>query len=127
MAYEPKTWECGETITAEALNHIEQGIANSGGGTSEPLIIRYTGESRVDGDYTYYATDKTFAEVKEAFNSGRTVLLFGNYDNPQFDIGRRAISYTGGNSVKTVLFGDSYMLSAEAENDFLEYEYEGIL
>lgn len=32
MAYEPKTWVCGETITAEALNHMEQGIANAGGG-----------------------------------------------------------------------------------------------
>ena len=31
MAYEPKTWECGETITAEALNHMEQGIASGGG------------------------------------------------------------------------------------------------
>ena len=26
MAYEPKTWECGEIITADDLNHIEQGI-----------------------------------------------------------------------------------------------------
>ena len=32
MAYEPKTWECGETITADALNHLEQGLANVGGG-----------------------------------------------------------------------------------------------
>lgn len=30
MSYEPKTWECGETITAEALNHMEQGIASGG-------------------------------------------------------------------------------------------------
>lgn len=34
MAYEKQTWECGETITAEKLNHIEDGIASasSGGG-----------------------------------------------------------------------------------------------
>ena len=31
MSYEPKTWACGDAITAEDLNHIEQGIANSGG------------------------------------------------------------------------------------------------
>lgn len=36
MAYEPKTWECGETITADALNHLEQGVANAGGG-----VLRY--------------------------------------------------------------------------------------
>lgn len=36
MAYEPKEWACGEVVTAEALNNIEQGIAeaSSGGGTS---------------------------------------------------------------------------------------------
>lgn len=32
MTYEPKTWACGDTITADDLNHIEQGIAESGGG-----------------------------------------------------------------------------------------------
>lgn len=31
MAYEPKTWSCGDVITANDLNHIEQGIAESGG------------------------------------------------------------------------------------------------
>lgn len=32
MAYVKKTWECGETITADALNHMEDGIANASGG-----------------------------------------------------------------------------------------------
>lgn len=31
MAYERQTWTCGETITADKLNHIEEGLANSGG------------------------------------------------------------------------------------------------
>lgn len=31
MAYEKQTWECGETISADKLNHMEDGIANSGG------------------------------------------------------------------------------------------------
>ena len=29
MAYEPKTWECGEIVTDSDLNRIEQGIAHS--------------------------------------------------------------------------------------------------
>lgn len=34
MAYEKQTWECGETITADKLNHMEDGIEEaSGGGT----------------------------------------------------------------------------------------------
>lgn len=29
MAYEPKTWECGEVITAEDLNHLEGGVEDA--------------------------------------------------------------------------------------------------
>ena len=31
MAYTPTEWNCGDTITAEKMNKIEQGIADSGG------------------------------------------------------------------------------------------------
>lgn len=31
MAYEKQTWSCGETITADKLNHMEDGIMESGG------------------------------------------------------------------------------------------------
>lgn len=41
MAYEPKTWECGEVVTAEALNNIEQGIADaSSGGGVQPSFVK---------------------------------------------------------------------------------------
>jgi hypothetical protein len=29
MAYEPQEWSAGDVITAEKLNHIEDGIVNS--------------------------------------------------------------------------------------------------
>ena len=32
MAYEKQTWECGDVISAEKMNHMEDGIANAGGG-----------------------------------------------------------------------------------------------
>lgn len=40
MAYTPKTWVCGETITDEGLNNIEEGIqeALAGGGSSLPEV-----------------------------------------------------------------------------------------
>lgn len=41
MAYEKQTWQCGDVVTAEKLNHIEDGIANSGG---TPLIVTYSEE-----------------------------------------------------------------------------------
>lgn len=33
MAYTPTNWQCGDVVTAEALNKIEQGIASASGGS----------------------------------------------------------------------------------------------
>lgn len=38
MAYTPTTWNTGDTITPSALNKIEQGIAEGGGGGGNPMI-----------------------------------------------------------------------------------------
>lgn len=71
MAYEPKTWQCGEVVTANDLNHIERGIAEAseGEGGTEPLIVNVT-----ENDGNFYM-DKTFGEIRVAFLSGRTVLV----------------------------------------------------
>lgn len=38
MSYEKHTWETGETITAEKLNNLENGVASSGGSESSFVI-----------------------------------------------------------------------------------------
>ena len=43
MAYTPTTWVTGDTITATALNKIENGIAGAGGGGAYDFIIRKIG------------------------------------------------------------------------------------
>lgn len=63
MAYEKQTWVCGETITAEKLNHIEDGIANSVLSTPLHLVPGVT----------------TKAEAVEAFNRG-LMMYFINTD-----------------------------------------------
>lgn len=45
MAYDKHTWQCGETITAEKLNHIENGIASSGGMDYDLIIRKRTSEN----------------------------------------------------------------------------------
>lgn len=60
MSYTPTTWTTGDTITASAMNKIEQGIANAGGG----FVVNVTSEN---GTLTM---DKTFAEIYEAMDSG---------------------------------------------------------
>ena len=32
MAYAKNEWQCGDTITADLLNHMEQGIEDASGG-----------------------------------------------------------------------------------------------
>lgn len=83
MAYTPKTWQCGETIMADDLNHMEQGIAQGG---SEPLIIHFTGESREEGDHTYYPTDATYNDVANAITSGKAVFLRGDSASPTIEV-----------------------------------------
>lgn len=72
MAYTPTNWECGDVVTAEALNKIEQGIAEAGGNSL--FIVNY--------DYTNI--DKTFAEITQAVNDGKTVIANVAYGQAVF-------------------------------------------
>ena len=38
MAYEKQTWTCGDTITADKMNHMEEGIANAGSSALEVSV-----------------------------------------------------------------------------------------
>lgn len=79
MAYEPTEWKCGDTITAEKLNKLEEAVANAGGG-AEPLIIRFTGETVSLGDTTFKLTDTLASDAYNAFVSGRSVMVVNNDD-----------------------------------------------
>ena len=66
MAYEPTAWECGDVVTAELLNKLEQAVAElSEGGSAEPLTVNRT----YDGDTT--TLDKTWQEIHDAFPNVR--------------------------------------------------------
>ena len=75
MSYTKQTWQNGDVITAEKLNHMEGGIENAGGNT-QPLIIPYTWNN----DTELYETETTFGEVRQAFESGRIVLFKYEYE-----------------------------------------------
>ena len=68
MAYEPKTWQCGEVVTANDLNRIERGIAEaSGGGT---LVIQPTNIETVEGcEVTTW--NVSASQLFTAWNSGQ--------------------------------------------------------
>ena len=60
MAYEKQTWTTGEVITADKLNHMEDGISGSGGSTIEPITITIT----YDSDTETYTANKTYLDFQ---------------------------------------------------------------
>ena len=69
MAYEPKTWECGETITADDLNHMENGITDA----SDIVNVNVVATGSIPSA-SIDTIDKTFDELLEAHNSGKTIV-----------------------------------------------------
>lgn len=58
MSYTPTTWHGGDVLSAEAMNKIENGIANAGSGALEV---------QVSGDENGAVMDKTWQEIYDAF------------------------------------------------------------
>lgn len=56
MSYTPTEWETGQTITAEKLNKLEQGVADAGDFPGFDIVIWYDYDSwtpsLITGDYT---------------------------------------------------------------------------
>lgn len=61
MAYEKHTWETGEVITAENLNHMENGIKDAGG--SFAISVQQTDNA--------LTLTKTWQEIFDAVNGGK--------------------------------------------------------
>lgn len=60
MSYERQTWSTGETITANKLNHMEDGIA--GGGSGGVLVVHKVYDETTDE----VTLDKTYSEIRNA-------------------------------------------------------------
>lgn len=75
MSYTPTTWNTGDTITASALNKIENGIANAGGGGTAWVTLSASG---------YGSASHTFAQVFYALydsNSSKWIVV-SDSENP---------------------------------------------
>ncbi len=58
MSYTPTTWHGGDVLSAEAMNKIENGIANAGSGALEV---------QVSEDENGTVMDKSWQEIYDAF------------------------------------------------------------
>lgn len=71
MSYTPTVWQDGDTITAEAMNKIERGIADASG------VLVCT--SSFDGTVSNYVLDKTAQEIYDALLDGTPVYIKFQY------------------------------------------------
>lgn len=76
MAYTKQTWECGDTITADKLNHMEDGIEECCGG-GEPLIVHVLDKDA--GGTPYNELDKTWREISDAYPNAFLDYTDGSY------------------------------------------------
>lgn len=84
--YTPRTWSCGDKITADALNHIEQGIANAGGDCdcgfeceeTKSLIINETVTTALDNGYYV-------ADIVHAFQDDPPLTMLITFDGVEYE------------------------------------------
>jgi len=71
MAYTPKEWVCGDTITADDLNRIEEGVADASGVMTVKMqrtIVQY------DDTTVPFVCDTPIADIDNALKQGKTVI-----------------------------------------------------
>ena len=77
MSYTPTTWTTGDTITATALNKIENGIANADGAFDAIVDISHTGNT---SDPTVFTAVKgSYAVLYQMLESGHMPRMMVNY------------------------------------------------
>ena len=82
MSYTPTSWTTGDTITAAAMNKIEQGIANAGGGGGG-TEISYTMENDL------MVLDASYNDIKQILLSGSIPYIFFTFEDEGIDVVER--------------------------------------
>lgn len=116
MAYEKHNWETGEIITAERLNHIEDGIADS-----PVFIINLSYAS----DEVNLVADKTVGEIVQAIIDGKLIVCLYRVfpsdpqDYSRYDASLAVAMYaTNYFTINCVFNGVSYNLVGETDSDY---------
>lgn len=68
MSYEKQTWNTGDLITAEKLNHLEDGVESG-----DLFYIVTFSDASEEG----HVSDKTYAQIKAAYDAGK--IIIGRY------------------------------------------------
>lgn len=102
MAYEKQTWQNGDTITAEKLNHMEDGIA-------EFFLITVTA-NKSNTTFSDVVLDKTTDEIQNALASRKIIIIRLIYK----------VSGTYGDTYTTI-YMLPYVVSTGSESFFVNF------
>ena len=115
MSYTEQTWATGDTITAEKLNHMEDGIAGAGGVFSVPTTF--------DEQTATVTCTKTWKEIYDAMVSGKICILHSySESNCSIHIAFAVNSdFEGAFEVSTFNGVMSLLFSTDSENGYPYY------
>lgn len=84
MSYTPTTWTTGDTITASAMNKIENGIANAGSGYDAVIRLTHGDNSGQDvpANLTPSIISGTYAALYAKLSNGGCPCILVEYYHP---------------------------------------------
>lgn len=112
MAYTKTTWATGDTITADKLNHAEQGIYDANAGAL--IIATYSLET-----YTT-SLNKKYGEIVAMFESGICPVIKYSEDGEDSYYPVIKVGYSASDEKYRVMDGDEASYFATDEDDYPE-------
>ena len=122
MSYTPTNWATGDTVTAEKLNKMEQGIENA----ADPFIVMLTPTAQ---NYSG-VMDKTAGELETAYNANRKIVFRMLTGATTFLEGNCSFFEASDNYPMTfyayILYNNDLMMLRTNSNDTSDNEYAAI-
>ncbi len=120
MSYEKTTWQNGDTITAEKLNKIENGIAAN---SFSVIPTTINNENKM-------VLTKTWQELYDEFNGDNIMIIYGenHFDNGVIvdnkfityisAVGYQDATLADGDKFWQIICGETHQFKASGPNDY---------
>lgn len=113
MSYEKQTWQTGDVITANKMNHMEDGIA-SNESSSNTLVVTVIDDSEQERS----VLDKTWQEIYDAFSTRNVVLVQEGLKRSLMQI------YMATGSSYVAEFYNDFIFYADTANDYPSSQWD---
>ena len=127
MSYTKNTWQTGDIVTAEKMNHIEQGIANGSIFVIEGVVAEELYNEENNSYYGMFTTNKSIDEVKTAYENGQVLLFKVNLRNIGTEkivafIGYHFVSSCDFSTLGDYICGCQQAVKISIQNDAIDFE-----